>query len=320
MRALVTGAAGFIGAAVAKRLIDTGYAVLGVDNFNDYYDGTLKEARYQECCRKGVAFRRVDLSDVDQIRNELTRYKFDIVVHLAAQAGVRYSLENPSAYLNSNIVGFNNLLEVVREYSLTKRLVYASSSSVYGSRSLNAFRTSDPQNSPESIYAATKQANEAIASAYAKSFDLNICGLRFFTVYGPWGRPDMAPWIFTENILRGDPITLYNNGEMYRDFTYIDDISKGVCDIVQQFDKVHGHEIYNLGRGCPVYMKMFVETIERLTGKKAVVNSDVCPRGDVPVTYADIEPTTQKFGYRPRINFEKGLKQFISWYKRHYNI
>jgi len=316
---LVTGAAGFIGAAVTKQLLNFGYYVFAIDNFNDYYDPKLKRARYLDLPQENLFFRRVDLSDQAQLEIELSNQKFDIVIHLAAQAGVRYSLENPQAYFNANLLGFFNLLEVLRKHEVCKKVLYASSSSVYGARSFGEFRVTDATDNPESLYAATKKCNEILAAAYAKNFDFALCGLRFFTVYGPMGRPDMAPWLFVSKVLKGEPITLFNKGDMRRDFTYINDVANCVFSMIEQRQKIQGHQLYNVGRGSPVHIGEFVQTIEELTGKKATILHDDAPRGDVPNTFADISETTNMFGYEPSTNIKEGLRAFIDWYCNYYD-
>lgn len=315
---LLTGAAGFIGAAVAKRLMEEGNVVFAIDNYSDYYDPELKRARVRTFSQEHVFFREINLCDQRLLEKELSNQRFDVVIHLAAQAGVRYSLENPQAYFDSNLAGFFNLIEVIRKHKVAKKVLYASSSSVYGARSFNEFRVEDRTDDPESFYAATKKCNEIIATAYAKNFGIDLCGLRFFTVYGPMGRPDMAPWLFTEKILKGQPIKLFNQGEMKRDFTYIGDVVECILQIVRQSREVIGHSVYNIGRGEPVHIREFVETIEELTGKKAIVEYDDTPRGDVPNTFADITKTMNTFGYSPSTNIKEGLRRFIDWYREYY--
>lgn len=332
MRYLVTGCAGFIGSSVVSKLVSNGGLVVGVDNLNDYYDVSLKENRLEYIKDKNFTFQEVDILDKDRLNELVETYEIDIVIHLAAQAGVRYSLENPSAYADSNLVGHLNILEVCRNNKI-KHLVYASSSSVYGLNKKVPFSTSDTVDHPVSLYAATKKSNELMSHAYSHLFNIPTTGLRFFTVYGPWGRPDMAPFIFTKKILDGEPIDINNNGDMWRDFTYIDDIVEGVvriADVVPQVDSnwtVEGGSpatssapycVYNIGHGSPINLMDFIQAIESELGIEAVKNFREMQPGDVYQTYADTDDLFKATGYRPKVGLEEGVKSFVNWYKEYY--
>jgi UDP-glucuronate 4-epimerase len=326
-KVLVTGAAGFIGSYVAARLLDDGCEVVGLDNINDYYDPTLKEARLgrlegRECFR----FERLDVTDRERMAALFEKERFDKVVHLAAQAGVRYSIENPSAYIDANIVGFLTMLEGCRRTNV-QHLVYASSSSVYGSNTSLPFRTSDSVDHPVSLYAATKKANELMAHTYSHLFGLPTTGLRFFTVYGPWGRPDMSVYLFTKAILSGKPIDVFNEGRMQRDFTYIDDIVEGVVrvlDVIPTPREVEGsssrspYRVYNIGNNNPVELMHMIEALEQAIGRKAEKRMLPMQAGDVPATYADVDDLQREVGFRPDTPIEEGLQRFVDWYRDFY--
>ncbi len=330
----VTGAAGFIGLHVAERLLASGHSVVGLDSLNDYYDVHLKEARLSILRRhEKFEFHKTDLSDpsaIEVFKDERpTR-----VVHLAAQAGVRYSLTNPDAYSSSNLVGFVNVLEGCRQAGV-EHLVFASSSSVYGANTKVPFSVHDNVDHPVSLYAATKKANELMAHTYSHLFRIPATGLRFFTVYGPWGRPDMAYFSFTRAIFEGKPIDVYNNGRMQRDFTYIDDIADGVVKVLDSPAKPNPswngiapdpassrapYRIYNIGNNRPVELLRFIEILEELTGRTAQKRMLEMQPGDVPTTFADIDDLARDFNFRPSTSLEAGLKKFVEWYRHYYNI
>ncbi len=311
MKILVTGGAGFIGSHTAKKLIELGHQVVIVDNFNDYYDPRLKEDRIK-IFLKGLKFKvyRLDIADDKKLAAVFKKEKFTKIIHLAAQAGVRYSLENPRVYVEANILGTFNLLELARRYGV-KDFIYASSSSVYGNNKKIPFSESDRVDEPISLYAATKKSTELMAYTYHHLFGINTVGLRFFTVYGPWGRPDMAYFKFTKNILAGQPIEIYGQGLMDRDFTYVDDI---VAGIVKTFKIKSGAEIFNLGNSRPEKLMKMIGLIEKNTGKKAMVKMKPMQAGDVRKTYADIGKARKILGYKPKINLEEGIKRFVAWY------
>jgi len=319
---LVTGAAGFIGFHVAKRLLSDGHEVVGVDNLNSYYDVALKMARLEQISQfPNFRFERVDIADRDAFPRVFDNYGIERVIHLAAQAGVRYSIEHPHDYVDANLIGFVNVLEACR-YARVKHLVFASSSSVYGNNSKVPFSTDDNVDHPISLYAATKKANELIAHTYSHLYDLKITGLRFFTVYGPWGRPDMAYFSFTKAIMEGRPIRLFNHGNSERDFTYIDDIVEGIVRILGKPPKgdttTPPYRIFNIGNNHPEALLRFVEVLEESIGRKArTVLADAQP-GDVTRTYADIRPICEAVGFQPSINIEEGLRRFVNWYKSYY--
>lgn len=330
MKVLVTGAAGFIGAALVKALLAKGHEVVGLDCINAYYDIRLKHARLAEAgiCQSdirdgrmtastlypGYRFVKLDLTDRIGLERLFASESFDLVVNLAAQAGVRYSIENPYAYIESNVVGFLNLLEDCRHHGV-KRLLYASSSSVYGANNQVPYREDDVTDSPVSLYAATKKADELMAHVYGKLYGMSTVGLRFFTVYGPGGRPDMAPYLFLKAILEGSPIRVFNNGDLSRDFTYIDDIVGGVMQIVEHFPEGEpGNRVYNIGRSEPVGLMDFIGAIERVAGRKAVMQMTGMQPGDVHCTYADTSRLWNDFGYRPSVSLEEGIRRFYEWY------
>jgi len=333
MKVLVTGAAGFIGSTLTHRLLDRGDAVHGIDNLNDYYDVTLKEARLARLQgREGFTFEKLDVVDRVGMPRLFATQKFDAVMHLAAQAGVRYSIENPLAYVDANLVGFANILEGAR-HSKVGHLVFASSSSVYGANTKLPFSEHDNVDHPVSLYAATKKANELMAHSYAHLYDLPCTGLRFFTVYGPWGRPDMALFKFTEGILAGRPIPVFNRGEMLRDFTYVDDIVEGVVRVLDQpaapNQEGGGDEpdparsrapyrIYNIGNNRPVKLMRYIEVLEQSLGRKAKLDLLPMQQGDVPATTADVSDLEAAVGFRPRTTVETGIARFVEWYKGYY--
>lgn len=314
---LVTGTAGFIGYHTTRRLLINGHKVIGLDNMNEYYDVTLKRSRLA-LLREHVNFHFVqaDLADHGTLDRLFSEYKPTCVCNLAAQAGVRYSLENPFAYQESNLEGFLYILEQCRQYEI-QNLVYASSSSVYGSNTKIQFSVEDRTDNPISLYAATKKANELMAHSYHHLFDLNCTGLRFFTVYGPWGRPDMALFKFTKAILEGQPIDVYNHGQMQRDFTYIDDIVDGV---VAALERPLGYEVLNLGNSNPVALLDFIACLEDALGLKAKMNFLPMQAGDVPATFADIAKSTELLGYLPKVSIEEGIPRFVRWYREYYGV
>ncbi len=333
MKVLVTGAAGFIGYHVSQSLLQRGDQVVGIDNLNDYYDVKLKEDRLSQLITKdNFEFQKIDLSDRDSMESLFQSHHFDRVINLAAQAGVRYSIENPRAYIDANIVGFINVLECCR-HAKVAHLSYASSSSVYGANTKQPFSESDNVDHPVSLYAASKKSNELMAHTYSNLFDLPTTGLRFFTVYGPWGRPDMALFKFTKGILNKQSIDVYNNGEMYRDFTYIDDIVEGVIKITDKIPKPDDtwngnapnpassfapYRVYNIGNNNPVKLMDFVNAIQDELGEKAMINMMPIQPGDVPATSADTEALTLDIGFKPNTTVETGIKHFINWYKSYY--
>ncbi|HEU4622584.1 MAG TPA: SDR family NAD(P)-dependent oxidoreductase [Burkholderiaceae bacterium] len=321
---LVTGAAGFIGYHVSKRLLERGEHVVGLDNVNDYYDPTLKEARLAQLAnQRGFTFERLDLGDSAGMAALFKKHKIGRIVHLAAQAGVRYSITNPHAYIDSNMTGFLNILEAARHNPVT-HCVYASSSSVYGGNKTFPFSTADRVDRPVSLYAATKRANELMAYVYSRQFHVPLTGLRFFTVYGPWGRPDMAAFLFTRAILADEPIEVYNHGDMRRDFTYIDDIVEGILRVLEgppptDEDGVR-HRVYNIGNHHPEPLMRFIETLGRALGKMPQMKMLPLQMGDVPATYADIEDLRRDFGWQPTVTIDEGLPNFVAWYRKHYNV
>lgn len=320
MRVLVTGAAGFIGANVARALIAQGYRVVGADNVNDYYDVGLKHYRLRLLSTlPNFQFIHADLSDTSATAALFNEGAFDWVIHLAAQAGVRYSIENPQAYVSSNLLGFQNVLDQVRIHT-PAHFVFASSSSVYGNSKKSIFSEADPTDDPVSLYAATKKSNEVVSHSYAKLYGIPTTGLRFFTVYGPAGRPDMAYFSFTKNILSGTPIKVFNHGKLERDFTYIDDIVKGVIGVCNHPPKASTipYRILNLGNNRPVSLEHFIATLESLCERDAVKEFVDMQPGDVHRTCANIDAAHQLFGFSPSTTIEDGLRSFVDWYRRYY--
>jgi UDP-glucuronate 4-epimerase len=331
---LITGAAGFIGFHLAKKLNEQGHQLVGLDNINDYYDANLKYDRlkqlgikseeaseYNRICNSekyiGFSFIRINLEDRKNLPILFEKENFDVVINLAAQAGVRYSLENPEVYVDSNVVGFLNILECCRHYKI-KRLLYASSSSVYGQNKKVPFSTEDDVDHPISLYAATKKSNELMAYTYSHLYDIQTIGLRFFTVYGPWGRPDMAMFLFTDAISKGEPIKVFNQGDLERDFTYVDDIVNGIVAVIAKEDYGKQYSLYNIGNSKPVKLLDFIEQIEKELGTKA--KKDMLPMqpGDVNRTWADVEPLKDDFGYNPKTTIEEGVRNFVDWYREYY--
>lgn len=348
MTILVTGTAGFVGFHVVNRLLNDGHQVIGIDCLNTYYDVTLKHSRlaqaginssvvqYNDACigNNGYIFYQLQLEDKNALNYIFNDHKPDIVIHLAAQAGVRYSIINPDAYISSNIVAFTNVLECCRHYKI-KHLVYASSSSVYGLNDAIPFATNQNVDHPISLYAASKKSNELMAHTYSYLFALPTTGLRFFTIYGPWGRPDMALFIFTKAILESKPIKVFNNGNMLRDFTYVDDIVEGIVRVMDHIPAANAawqqstadvsassapYKIYNIGNNAPVRLTDFIEAIEKELGKKAIKEFLPLQPGDVPSTYADVSDLVRDVGYKPNTTIAEGVKQFVNWYKQYYKI
>jgi UDP-glucuronate 4-epimerase len=332
MAVLVTGAAGFIGSTTARALLERGDEVIGIDNLNDYYDPTLKEARLANLARRfdnRFRFERVDFADSQALQRFTDTIDIDSIVHLGAQAGVRYSLENPAAYVQSNLVGHCNMLELARQRK-ARHMVYASSSSVYGSNKSLPFRVEDRVDHPLSMYAATKKADELLSESYASLFGLPLTGLRFFTVYGPWGRPDMAMWIFTRALYAGEPLPLFNRGEMRRDFTYIDDIVRGVIACLDSPPADNGeakaggsaspHAVYNIGNSRSEDLMRVVELLEQETGRKALADPKPMQIGDVKETFADISAMERDHGFEPRTSIDEGVPRFVAWYKDYHGI
>lgn len=335
MRILVTGAAGFIGYSVSYHLLNRGDVILGIDNLNDYYDPTLKESRLKRISERDTfEFQKIDIADFDALARACREFQPQRIIHLAAQAGVRYSLENPHAYIHSNIVGFTNILEVARELQV-EHLTYASSSSVYGANKKVPFSTSQNVDHPLSLYAASKKSNELMAHCYSHLYNLPTTGLRFFTVYGPWGRPDMALFLFTERILAGKPIQVFNYGNHIRDFTYIDDIVEGIIRIS---DKIAApapdwsaenpqpgrsncpFRVYNIGNNSPVVLGDFITAIEEVLGIEAEKEMLPMAAGDVPNTYAEVGDLVSDVGFRPQTPVKVGITKFIDWYREYYGV
>jgi UDP-glucuronate 4-epimerase len=335
VRVLLTGVAGFIGFHLGKRLLARGDEVLGLDNLNDYYDVTLKKARLTQLKRQpGFRFQKLDLADREGVPRLFKKHKPEVVVNLAAQAGVRYSQENPHAYIDSNLLGFANILEGCRHFGI-KHLVFASSSSVYGANTKMPFSVHDNVDHPVSLYAASKKANELMAHTYSHLYGLPATGLRFFTVYGPWGRPDMALFLFTKAILGGRPINVFNYGKMRRDFTYIDDIVEGVVRVLDRPAEPNRtwsgdspdpgsssapYKLYNIGNNHPVELMRFIEVLEDLLGVKSVKNMLPMQPGDVPATYADVDDLVRDVGFKPSTPIEVGIERFVTWYRSYYRV
>lgn len=335
MRILITGGAGFIGSTLAHRLLDRGDEVHAIDNLNDYYEVSLKQARLARLePHPNFSFTRMDIADRAAMEQLFAEGKFDTVMHLAAQAGVRYSLENPQAYIDANLVGFGHILEGCRQNGI-EHLVYASSSSVYGANTKLPFSEDDPVDHPVSLYAATKKANELMAHTYAHLYGIPCTGLRFFTVYGPWGRPDMAFFKFTKAILANEPIPVYNHGQLTRDFTYIDDIVEGVMRVIDRPatpDENFSSDtptpaasrapfrVYNIGNGTRIQLMDYIETLERCLGVKATYNMLPMQDGDVHATNADVSRLSKEFGFQPTTTIEQGLQRFVDWYRDYYQM
>ena len=332
MAVLVTGAAGFIGAATSRALLERGDDVVGIDSLNDYYDPGLKQARLtklQQQFGNRFRFERLDFADADALKTFTDTIDIDGIVHLGAQAGVRYSLENPMAYVQSNLVGHCNLLEIAR-HRQARHMVYASSSSVYGGNKSLPFRVEDRVDHPLSMYAATKKADELLSESYASLYRIPLTGLRFFTVYGPWGRPDMAMWIFTKALYAGEPLPLFNRGEMRRDFTYIDDIVRGVVACLDGPPVDDGqakaggshcpHALYNIGNSRSEDLMRVVELLEQETGRKALLDPKPMQIGDVRETFADISAIERDHGFVPRTSIDEGVPRFVAWYKDYHGI
>lgn len=323
MKILVTGAAGFIGAQLTKALLEKGHSVTGVDNLNSYYDVSLKKGRLKEIrsvngAGKRFTFKKIDITDRPSMERVFKASHFQKVCNLAAQAGVRYSFINPSAYIQSNIVGFFNMLDLCNIYKV-KHFVYASSSSIYGNNSKVPFSEEDRVDNPQSLYAATKKSDELMASVYSSQLGLSCTGLRFFTVYGPWGRPDMAPFGFMKNILEHKPIQVFNHGDLSRDFSYIDDIVEGIIKVIEGPQK-SPHPVYNIGNSSPVKLMDFISTIEKTAGHKAVKKFIGMQKGDVYATWADTSLLEKDYGFKPDTPLAKGIEEFYKWYIKFYKI
>lgn len=335
MKILVTGAAGFIGSSLSLKLLERGDEVVGIDNLNDYYDVNLKLARLERLRGyERFKFVKLEIADKQAIEDLFTKEKFQRVMHLAAQAGVRYSITNPHAYIDSNIVGFLHILEGCR-HNAVEHLAYASSSSVYGANTKMPFSIHDNVDHPVSLYAASKKANELMAHTYSHLYNLPTTGLRFFTVYGPWGRPDMSLFMFTRNILEGKAINVFNYGNHQRDFTYVDDIVEGVIRVIDKPAQANAnwvsetpdpatsmapYRVYNIGNNNPVHLLTFIETLEKCLGKEAIKNLLPLQQGDVPDTYADVSDLVHDLGYKPATLLENGIRNFVEWYKDFYRI
>lgn len=332
---LVTGAAGFIGFHLSKRLLQEGYHVVGVDSINDYYDVTLKQARLDQVrTHANYTFHQLNIADKSAMDQVFESHSFKYVINLAAQAGVRYSLENPHAYIESNITGFTNILEGCRHHKVA-HLLFASSSSVYGANTKMPFSVQDNVDHPVSLYAASKKSNELMAHSYASNFGLSVSGLRFFTVYGPWGRPDMALFLFTKAILNGEPIDVFNNGQMQRDFTYIDDIVEGIFRLMVKPSQPNEawdsnepdpsssfapYRLYNIGGNSPVQLMEFIDALEQSIGAKAKINYKPLQLGDVVATFADVSTLTHVTGFKPGTPLKEGVQRFVDWYRSFYKI
>lgn len=334
MKILITGAAGFIGHHTASKMLSKGHKIIGIDNLNDYYSVNLKTSRLEQLginlagasynqhivssSQPNYTFIKLDIEDRESLQTLFKSEKFDAVINFAAQPGVRYSIENPYTYVQTNVLGFLNILECCR-LNMTRHLVYASSSGIYGKNSKIPFSESDRTDTPVSIYAATKKADELMAFTYTTLYKFNTTGLRFFTVYGPWGRPDMAPMLFANAIIKGEPIKVFNNGNLSRDFTFINDIVEGVSRVVE---KASGEEatakIYNIGCGHPTQLMDFIHILEESIGKKAKINFMQMQKGDVYQTYADTTQLENDYGYKPKTMLKDGIKKFVNWYKTFY--
>ena len=328
MKILVTGVAGFIGFHLAKALIDNKKNIVGIDNINNYYDVKLKKSRLLKLREKGLIFHKIDISKKNILEKFFLKEKFDVIIHLAAQAGVRYSIKNPQAYIDSNIIGFFNILEGSRLLKI-KHLIYASSSSVYGGNTFSPFDEKQSVETPQNLYAASKKSNELMSYSYSHLFKIPCTGLRFFTVYGPWGRPDMAYFKLVKNIFEEKPIRIYGHGKMYRDFTYIDDIITGILKLLEKGGpkivlNAKGNdtpwEIFNIGNNKVVSLEKFIEVIEKAIGKKAIKKYVDMQLGDMYLTSANIEKIKSHVNFKPKTSIEQGLPMFIDWYKDFYNI
>ena len=335
MTVLVTGAAGFIGFHLAKKRLEMGDTVIGVDNLNDYYDVRLKLARLSHLEKfPNFTFEKLDITEQMRVKEIFDKYKFNNVVNLAAQAGVRYSIENPMAYIDSNVIGFTNIIEGCRHNNI-KHLVYASTSSVYGANGLQPFSESHSVDHPLAIYAASKKCNELIAHSYSHLYHLPTTGLRFFTVYGPWGRPDMALFLFVKAMLNNKPINVFNHGKMIRDFTYVDDIVNGICLTIDHpaesnkdwnamdpdpSSSTAPYRLYNIGNNKPVPLMSYIKAIENALGKKASINFMPMQDGDVPSTCADITKLKNDLNYQPKVSVDLGVRNFVSWYREFYKV
>jgi UDP-glucuronate 4-epimerase len=319
LKYLITGAAGFIGFHLCKRLIDEDIEIVGIDNINSYYDVSLKEARLDQLKgNKDFRFIKLDMSDKEELEKLFETEKFDKVINLAAQPGVRYSITNPEVSIKSNITAFFNLLECCRKFNV-KTLIYASSSSVYGNNQKTPSSVTDNVDHPISLYAATKKANELMAYTYHHLYDITTTGLRFFTVYGPWGRPDMAYFKFAKNIMEGKPIDVYNNGDMERDFTYIDDVTESIYRLTKK-DADGKYRLFNIGGEHPVKLLTFIEILEKNLGKKAEIILKEMQPGDVKKTFADSTELAEFVNFKPEIRIDKGLEKFVSWFKEYYKL
>lgn len=322
MSYLVTGAAGFIGFHLAKTLLDKGQSVIGIDNLNDYYSVELKQARLSILKEyKQFEFGQIDIADHNALNSFLSDKDFTEIIHLAAQAGVRYSLDNPRAYIQSNLVGHLNMLEIARNKAGLQHMLYASSSSVYGGRTDLPFKETDRADTPISLYAATKKSDELISHTYAHLYSIPLTGLRFFTVYGPWGRPDMAYFSFTKKILASEQIEVFNHGDMLRDFTYIDDVIAGILAILNKGSVVQSdvpHKVYNIGNNNPESLEYFLSTLETALDIKAIRKDLPMQPGDVPATYADIEAIKSDYGFEPKTGLQEGLAKFVNWYREYH--
>jgi UDP-glucuronate 4-epimerase len=333
MKLIITGSAGFLGFSLCTKLLKCSYEIIGIDNHNNYYDPKLKEARFDKLIKySNYRHYRIDLSDQESLEKVFKKHKPEIVINLAAQAGVRYSMENPLAYINSNIVGFANILENCRHYNIN-HLIYASTSSVYGANTKLPFSEHDSANHPLSIYAATKKSNELMSHSYSHLYGLPTTGLRFFTVYGPWGRPDMALFKFTKAILEEKPIEVFNNGQHTRDFTYVDDIVNGIIKVLEKPAKPNLQwksnqpdpatskapwRIYNIGNNKPIELMKYINILEKALGKKAIINFLPLQPGDISNTYADISALKENFNYTPSTKVTEGINNFVNWYKEYY--